>query len=111
MALARACLVGDAAFVLRPHAALSTAKAAVDARTLAAAVAARPDNSEAALRLWEGRQLEYGRRLVQQGIAVGKRTVEYQDGAVPFVPSLRDMPERFDGISPPEAAGSDLATA
>jgi hypothetical protein len=57
------------------------------------------------------RQLEYGRRLVQQGIAVGKRTVECREGAGPFVPTLRDMPERFDGISPPEAAGNDLATA
>jgi 2-polyprenyl-6-methoxyphenol hydroxylase-like FAD-dependent oxidoreductase len=111
MAVARACLVGDAAFVLRPHAALSTAKAAVDATTLAAAVAAHPDNPEAALRAWEARQLEYGRRLVRQGIAVGKRTVEYQEGAGPFIPILRDMPERFDGISPPEAAGNDLATA
>jgi len=40
MAFGRTCLLGDAAFVLRPHAAAATAKAAADATYLAAALAA-----------------------------------------------------------------------
>src|SRR5262249_8443605 len=61
MALGRACLVGDAAFVLRPHAAAATAKAAADATTLAAALAADPGDPDAALQAWEARQLRHGR--------------------------------------------------
>jgi 2,6-dihydroxypyridine 3-monooxygenase len=40
MAFGRVCLLGDAAFALRPHAAAGTAKAAADAWALAEALAA-----------------------------------------------------------------------
>jgi 2-polyprenyl-6-methoxyphenol hydroxylase-like FAD-dependent oxidoreductase len=49
MAFGRACLVGDAAFVLRPHAAGATAKAAADAISLAAALADPSRDPETAL--------------------------------------------------------------
>jgi 2-polyprenyl-6-methoxyphenol hydroxylase-like FAD-dependent oxidoreductase len=48
MAFGRLCLLGDAAFVLRPHLAAATAKAAADASVLATALAANPANLPAA---------------------------------------------------------------
>ena len=52
MAFGRACLLGDAAFVVRPHAAAGTAKAAADAWALAEALA-RDGDVPAALARWE----------------------------------------------------------
>jgi 2-polyprenyl-6-methoxyphenol hydroxylase-like FAD-dependent oxidoreductase len=68
----RACLVGDAAFVVRPHTAGATAKAAFDARMLAACLA-RPANLEAGLHEFEQAQILYGREVMEFGIALGKR--------------------------------------
>ena len=53
MTFGRACLLGDAAFVLRPHTAAATAKAAADAMALAAGLAADPGDPDAALRASE----------------------------------------------------------
>lgn len=44
MAFGRTALIGDAAFALRPHIAVGTAKAAEDELTLAAAVGASPED-------------------------------------------------------------------
>ena len=96
MAFGRLCLVGDAAFVLRPHPAAATAKVAADATALAAALIADPDDPPAALRRWEARQLEYGRRLSHQAIALGERSVEQRVSSS----TLDDVLERFRGISP-----------
>jgi 2-polyprenyl-6-methoxyphenol hydroxylase-like FAD-dependent oxidoreductase len=74
MALGRVCLVGDAAFVLRPHPPAATAKAAADAMALAAALKSHPDDPPAALREWEARQLDYGTSLARLATMVGKRT-------------------------------------
>jgi 2-polyprenyl-6-methoxyphenol hydroxylase-like FAD-dependent oxidoreductase len=101
MAFGRACLLGDAAFVLRPHAAAATAKAAADATALAAALAADPRDTEAALRAWETRQLGHGRRLVDAGVALGRRSVERHDGSRPLA-TLRDAAECFGAIAQPQ---------
>jgi 2,6-dihydroxypyridine 3-monooxygenase len=74
MAFGRACLLGDAAFVARPHAAAGTAKAAEDAWTLRDALAARPDDPAAALAAWEPGQLELGRNLLARTRAIGRRS-------------------------------------
>ena len=74
MAFGRACLLGDAAFVARPHAAAGTAKAAEDAWTLRDALAARPDDPAAALADWEPGQLELGRNLLARTRAIGRRS-------------------------------------
>jgi 2-polyprenyl-6-methoxyphenol hydroxylase-like FAD-dependent oxidoreductase len=99
MAFGRVCLLGDAAFVLRPHAAAATAKAAADAMNLAAALADAPRNPKAALRVWQTRQLDYGRRLVDHAAALGRRSVERHDDRRRLAPTLRDSAERFSGIA------------
>ena len=74
MAFGRACLIGDAAFVLRPHAAVGTAKAADDAWKLAEAVAACDFDIPAALQLWEPGRLELGRRVLRRTREAGQRS-------------------------------------
>ncbi|MFC6905416.1 FAD binding domain-containing protein [Halalkalicoccus tibetensis] len=70
MAFGRVCLLGDAAFVARPHTAAGTAKAAADAIGLGAAL----DGSDpvTALGDWERERLAAGRRLVREGIRMGE---------------------------------------
>jgi 2-polyprenyl-6-methoxyphenol hydroxylase-like FAD-dependent oxidoreductase len=74
MAFGRTILLGDAAFIPRPHTAGSTAKAAMNAISLGAALAAHPEGIGVALRSWEPSQLEYGRQLEFQGKALGDRS-------------------------------------
>ncbi len=73
MAFGRVCLIGDAAFSVRPHAAAGTAKAADDGWTLAAALDADGD-VEAALKRWEPQQLKLGKDLLERTRRVGRRS-------------------------------------
>jgi 2,6-dihydroxypyridine 3-monooxygenase len=75
MAFGRTCLVGDAAFVVRPHAAAGSAKAADDAWTLAEAVAAAddPGTLETALSAWEASRIALGRQLLERARETGTR--------------------------------------
>lgn len=73
MAFSRVCLLGDAAWVARPHAAAGTAKAAADAWALAEALE-RSDGVEAALAAWEPGQLQLGRQLVERTRRIGRRS-------------------------------------
>ena len=66
MAFGRVCLLGDAAFALRPHAAAGTAKAASDAWALAEALTATQGDLQAALPRWERRQLAVGRAVLER---------------------------------------------
>jgi 2,6-dihydroxypyridine 3-monooxygenase len=66
MAFGHVCLIGDAAFALRPHAAAGTAKASADAWALAAALEAARGDVEAALPRWERRQLALGRAVLER---------------------------------------------
>jgi 2,6-dihydroxypyridine 3-monooxygenase len=74
MAFGRMCLLGDAAFVVRPHAAAGTAKAADDAWTLAESLAQHPDDPQAALAAWEPGRLTLGSSLLQRTRAIGRRS-------------------------------------
>ncbi|HEX6110725.1 MAG TPA: FAD-dependent monooxygenase [Geminicoccaceae bacterium] len=65
----RVVLIGDAAFVARPHAGMGVTKAALDALTLAGALAA-PDPA-AALAQWECQRLRYGRAVVKRARWLG----------------------------------------
>ena len=95
MAFGRACLLGDAAFVLRPHPGAATAKAAADAMALATALAAQPTDADAALRAWEKQQLEHGQALLDLAAALGRRSVDRRDDP----PTLRDVAERFADLA------------
>lgn len=67
-------LLGDAAFILRPHTAASTAKAGANALALGRALQKFPDDIDAALKEWEPDQLALGRNLERRGKALGNRS-------------------------------------
>lgn len=72
MAWQRCALIGDAAFVPRPHTAAATAKAAGDVLSLATALtAAGPGHEPTALHRWEPRRLAVGRQLGEHGRRLG----------------------------------------
>jgi 2-polyprenyl-6-methoxyphenol hydroxylase-like FAD-dependent oxidoreductase len=68
----RVILLGDAAFVVRPHTAAATAKAAHDAMALATSLRAAQD-LDTGLQRAQALQIELGRRLTQYGVALGDR--------------------------------------
>jgi 2-polyprenyl-6-methoxyphenol hydroxylase-like FAD-dependent oxidoreductase len=74
MAIGRVALVGDAAFVPRPHTAASTAKAAANALALVESLDETSDDVEQALKHWEPAQLELGEHLRAAGKALGDRS-------------------------------------
>ncbi|HKY78252.1 MAG TPA: FAD binding domain-containing protein [Acidimicrobiia bacterium] len=74
MVIGRVCILGDAAFALRPHAAVGTAKAAEDAWRFARALEADPDNIDRALATWETTQLELGRQVFTRTCQAGNRS-------------------------------------
>ncbi len=65
-------LSGDAAFVVRPHTAASTEKAAADALTLTMALAKRGD-LDTALNDWQRARLAGGNDLYRHGRMLGRR--------------------------------------
>jgi 2,6-dihydroxypyridine 3-monooxygenase len=71
MAFGRVCLIGDAAFAVRPHAAAGTAKAAADGWALAAELVAAGGDVPAALASWERSQLTLGRDLLARCRDIG----------------------------------------
>ena len=71
MTAGRVCLVGDAAFGVRPHAAAGTAKAADDGWALAGELLASGGDVPAALVAWERRQLNVGRALLARTREIG----------------------------------------
>ncbi len=75
MTFGRVCILGDAAFVPRPHTAASTSKAATNAVALANTIAnySNMDVVEA-LKKWEPSQLELGNYLKYLGISLGNRS-------------------------------------
>jgi len=74
MVFGRVCLLGDAAFALRPHAAVGTAKAAEDAWQLARALRSAGGDVAPALALWEAAQLRLGREVAGRSCEAGNRS-------------------------------------
>jgi 2,6-dihydroxypyridine 3-monooxygenase len=70
MAFGRTCLVGDAGWVARPHAAAGTAKASADGWALVDALS-HASNIPAALLAFEREQLALGRQLVDRTRRIG----------------------------------------
>lgn len=83
----RVCIVGDAAFSLRPHIAAGTAKAAADARALGDALRRAEGDVEAALRRWEPGQFALGRATSERTRDVGERA-QVSGTFVPGDPSV-----------------------
>jgi 2,6-dihydroxypyridine 3-monooxygenase len=71
MSFGRACLLGDAAFAVRPHAAAGTAKAAADGWALAEALTSAGGDVPAALASWERGQLALGQALLARCREIG----------------------------------------
>jgi hypothetical protein len=67
-------LMAGLELIPRPHTAASTSKAAVNAIALGETLGRRRLDIDAALKEWEPRQLELGRRLEAQGIMLGNRS-------------------------------------
>jgi 2-polyprenyl-6-methoxyphenol hydroxylase-like FAD-dependent oxidoreductase len=77
MRFGRVCLLGDAAFVARPHTAAGTAKAAADGVALADALDGGDRRQLGdALESWSSERVEEGHRLVEQGIRMGKGYID-----------------------------------
>lgn len=77
MVFGRVVLVGDAAFVPRPHTAGSTAKAAANALALATALRqATLSTIDAALARWQTFELLNGTRMTNWGMEVGDRIMD-----------------------------------
>ena len=74
MAFGRVCLLGDAAFVPRPHPAASTYKAVTNAVALGRSLRAHGRDVAAALRHWEPSQMELGENLLRLGQEQGNRS-------------------------------------
>ncbi len=71
VAFGRVALVGDAAFVARPHVATGVMKAAVDAESLIDALTASEGDVPAALLRYNGERQPYGAALVERGRHIG----------------------------------------
>ena len=71
MAFGRVALMGDGAFVARPHAAAGTAKAAEDGWQLSLALERAGGDVPAALQQWETGQLALGKSLVERNRQAG----------------------------------------
>jgi 2-polyprenyl-6-methoxyphenol hydroxylase-like FAD-dependent oxidoreductase len=70
MAFGRVAVIGDAAFVARPHVAAGVSKAAEDALALAEALDG-PDDVAAALRRFEARRLPVNTRIIERARHLG----------------------------------------
>ncbi len=71
IAFGQVALVGDAAFVARPHVASGVMKAAIDAESLADALAAGGGDIPGALARYDGVRQPYGAALVARGRHIG----------------------------------------
>jgi 2-polyprenyl-6-methoxyphenol hydroxylase-like FAD-dependent oxidoreductase len=76
MVFGRALLLGDSAFVPRPHTAGSTAKAAANAVALAQALSNQHESIDASLGRWERQQRQLGKSMSALGISLGNRIMQ-----------------------------------
>jgi len=67
----RAALLGDAAFVARPHAAMGVTKAAMDAESLADALSLADNDIDAGLARYNEEEMEFGQRVVARARYLG----------------------------------------
>ena len=92
MAFGRVCLLGDAAFAARPHAAAGTAKAAEDGWALAAALQNASSITDG-LDAWQTTQLHLGRDLLERTRQIGRQSQvdnSWQPGDPTFIFGLHE---------------------
>ena len=94
MTFGRVALVGDAAFIPRPHTAASTAKAAANAITLADALVEHNHDVIKALLAWGPTQLVYGEQLVASGQQLGRRS-QFSYGTLRFGEKLNTLGQKL----------------
>jgi 2,6-dihydroxypyridine 3-monooxygenase len=88
MAFDRICLIGDAAFGLRPHVAAGQAKACADAWALHDALAASEGEVPGALAAWEPGQLALGHRALERTRQMGNAS-QFEGTMVPGDPDWK----------------------
>jgi 2-polyprenyl-6-methoxyphenol hydroxylase-like FAD-dependent oxidoreductase len=71
LAVGRVALLGDAAFVARPHVGMGVTKAALDALSLCRSIELHPDRLESALARYDRLRGEFGRRCVARARRLG----------------------------------------
>jgi len=81
VATGRVALIGDAAFVARPHVASGVMKAALDAEALADALAVHPGDVDAALQRYNDQRQPYGAWLVERGRHIGATITDREANA------------------------------
>ncbi|MEO7725971.1 MAG: FAD binding domain-containing protein [Burkholderiales bacterium] len=99
----RVALLGDAAFVARPHVGLGVTKAAGDAVALAAALLAHPHDIDSALMQYADRRLEFGKAIVAHARLLGEGI------GAPVASSARAAYFRRPGVLMREVAVPDWA--
>ena len=88
MAFGRVCLLGDAAFTLRPHVAAGQAKACADAWALRDCLAAASVDVAAALAAWEPGQLDMARSALERTRRMGIAS-QFEGTMVPGDPNWK----------------------
>ena len=80
IAFGRAIVMGDAAFVARPHTGFGVTKAVGDAVALADALAAHAGDIDGGVAAWRAARFDYGRALVARGRRLGRLLDMGRDG-------------------------------
>lgn len=93
LAFGRVALLGDAAFVARPHCGMGVTKAASDARALTQALTQLPDNPAQALRAYDSERQPIGHFLVGHARSLGA----YMQAQI-LTPEERQMAERYRSV-------------
>lgn len=99
----RVALIGDAAFVARPHVGMGVTKAAADAWSLARALEAHGDDIAGGLAAFEAERLPYGRAVIKRARDLGA----YMQAQL-LTPEERALAERH---RKPEAVMTETAVS
>lgn len=93
IAFGRIALLGDAAFVARPHCGMGVTKAAADAKALMQALTRIPDDPVQALKAYDSQRQPVGRFLVGHARSLGA----YMQAQI-LTPEERRMAERYRSV-------------